>query len=168
MITQTFPISSTRIRSGETASSQQAWQEMGATGRDVRHASDFRGSVAGASVRTAISSQSDSPGPAVCATPSLEQLHRNAVPSSCRTKLLLPQWRWTSRCRRAVWRHGESLIHDSTDKEFGKFSILSKAQAAQWLEYGLNDRSSITGVDMDFSLSQPVQTDSGAHPALIQ
>jgi hypothetical protein len=122
MTTQTFPISSTRIRGGETASSQQAWQEMDATGRDVRHASGFRGSVAGASVRTAISSQSSSPGPAVCATPPLEQLHRDAVPSSRGTELLLPQRRGAPRSRRALWRHGESLLGNS---------ILSKAQSAQ-------------------------------------
>jgi hypothetical protein len=111
MTTQTFPIFSTRICSGETASSQQAWQEMDATGRDVCHASGFRGSVAGTSVRTAHSSQSSSPGPTVCATPPLEQPHRNAVPSSRGTELLLPQWRGTPRSRSALWRHGESLLH---------------------------------------------------------
>lgn len=54
------------------ASAQEASQEMGATRRDVSHAGGFRGPDAGTSVRTAVTSQSGAPGPAFCATQSLE------------------------------------------------------------------------------------------------
>ena len=72
MIKKSFLNFSTRIRSGVASAAEEASQEMGATRRDVSHARGFPGPVAGTSFRTAVTSQSGAPGPAFCATQSLE------------------------------------------------------------------------------------------------
>lgn len=72
MIKRSFRNFSTRIRSCEATAAQEASQKMGAPRGDVGLASGFRSSDIAATFRTAVTSKSGAPGPAFCATQSLE------------------------------------------------------------------------------------------------